>query len=184
VGRALVVRSPIHGRVIDVAVAPGEFKNDPNAVLMTVADLSNVWVTANVQEKDIAKVKLGEQAKAVLVAYPGEEFAGQVSYVADLLDTETRTIKVRVALPNLEGRLKPGMFATVTFSSKAAPELVVPTRALVLLGNDTVVFAEVSPWTFERRTIEVAEQQGGLAVVSRGLSAGNRVVDKNAVLLQ
>ncbi|HTA19450.1 MAG TPA: efflux RND transporter periplasmic adaptor subunit, partial [Polyangia bacterium] len=73
-GKPLVVRSPIDGRVVDSSVAPGEFHNDQNAVLMTVADLTEIWVTASVQEKDIRRVKAGDAANAVFAAYPGESF--------------------------------------------------------------------------------------------------------------
>ena len=184
VGEALSVRSPIAGRVIDLAVTPGEFKNDPNAVLMTVADLDSIWVTANVQEKDIRRVHKGDEAAALFAAYPGEKFTGKVHIVADLLDPETHAIKVRVAFDNREGRLKPGMFATVTFAGSAASEVVVPSTALVLIGDKNYAFVETAPWTFERRGVEPAEQQGAITVIKSGLEAGTRVVVKDAVLLQ
>ena len=184
VGEPLTVRSPIAGRVIDLAVTPGEFKNDPNAVLMIVADLSTVWVTANVQEKDIRRVHKNDEATSVFAAYPGQKLAGKVLFVGDLLDPETHAVKVRVAFPNSEGDLKPGMFATVTFASSAAPEVVVPSTALVLIGDKSYVFVENTPWSFERRAIETAEQQGDLTVIKAGLTSGARIVTKDAVLLQ
>lgn len=184
IGEALTVRSPIDGRVIDLAVTPGEFKNDPNAVLMTVADLDTIWVTANVQEKDIRRVHKGDDATAVFAAYPGEKFTGKVLIVSDLLDPDTHAIKVRVAFANDEGRLKPGMFATVTFASTAAPEVVVPSSSLVLIGDKNYVFVESAPFTFERRAVEPAEAQNGVTIIRAGLDAGARIVVKDAVLLQ
>jgi membrane fusion protein, heavy metal efflux system len=129
VGGPLTVRSPIGGRVIELSTAPGQFQNDPSAVLMIVADLTTIWVTANVQEKDVRRVQQGDEASAQFAAYPGETFGGHVLSVGDLLDPDTRTIKVRVAFQNGDFRLKPGMFATVTFKSKATLEVVVPTSA-------------------------------------------------------
>jgi cobalt-zinc-cadmium efflux system membrane fusion protein len=184
VGEPLTVRSPIAGRVIDLAVTPGEFKNDPNAVLMTVADLSTVWVTANVQEKDIRRVHKDDQATAVFAAYPGDKAIGKVLFVGDLLDPDTHAIKVRVAFPNAESQLKPGMFATITFASSAAPEVVAPSTALVLIGDKSYVFVETAPWVFERRAVEAAEQQGEVTVIKSGITAGTRIVIKDAVLLQ
>lgn len=182
VGGPLTVTSPIAGRVIDLSTAPGQFQNDPATVLMIVADLSTVWLTANVQEKDIRRVHQQDEASATFAAYPGESFTGNVLFVGDLLDPDTRTIKVRVAFKNDDFRLKPGMFATVTFKSKPAPEIVVPTSAVVISGDKSSVYVESAPWTFERRAVEVGEQVGDGIVVTRGLAAGTRIVATNAVL--
>jgi cobalt-zinc-cadmium efflux system membrane fusion protein len=183
VGGPLTVSSPIAGRVIDLTSAPGQYLNDPGAVVMIVADLSTVWLTANVQEKDIRRVHQQDEASATFAAYPGEEFKGNVLFVGDLLDPDTRTIKVRVAFKNDEFRLKPGMFATVTFRSKPASEVVVPTSAVVVTGDKSGVYVETAPWTFERRQVEVGEQVGERIVVTKGLEVGARIVATNAVLL-
>lgn len=182
VGGPLTATSPIAGRVIELNTAPGQFQNDPAAVLMTIADLSTVWLTASVQEKDIRYVAQGDEASASFSAYPGEAFAGHVLFVGDLLDPETRTIKVRVAFKNDDFRLKPGMFATVTFRSKPAPEVVVPTAAVVISGEKSSVFVETAPWTFEKREVEVGEQLADKIVVTKNITPGTRLVVANAVL--
>jgi cobalt-zinc-cadmium efflux system membrane fusion protein len=179
----LNVVSPIAGRVIDLSTAPGQYQNDPATVLMIVADLSTVWVTANVQEKDIRRVSQGDEAIATFVAYPGENFTGNVLFVGDLLDPETRTIKVRVQFTNPDTRLKPGMFATVTFKNKAIPEVVVPTTAVVLSGEKSQVYVEKAPWTFEKRIVEVGDQLNGRVAIAKGLDVGDRIVIENAVML-
>jgi cobalt-zinc-cadmium efflux system membrane fusion protein len=180
----LVVRSPITGRVVDLAVTGGEFKNDPNAVLMTVADLSTVWLTASVQEKDVRRVKVGDQATAVFSAYPDEHFVGKVFSVADLLDLDTRSVKVRVSMDNPDGRFKPGMFATVRFAGTSTPRVVVPTTALVLRGDETFAFVEVGDWVFEARRVTTGQQQGAVTVITEGLDAGTPVVTSEAMVLQ
>ncbi len=184
IGRPLTVRSPIAGRVVEFGVAPGEFRNDPAQSMMTVADLSTVWVTADVQEKDIRRVRVDEDACAVFAAWPGECFRGRVLFVGDLLDPTTRTIKVRVALDNADRRLRPGMFASVTFTETAAPEVVVPTTGIVLLGDASYVFVETSPWVFQRRRVTPGAPLGDRTAITDGLRAGERVVTRNAVLLQ
>ena len=183
VGGPLTVVSPIAGRVIDLTTAPGQYQNDPAAVLMIVADLTSIWLTANVQEKDIRRVHQGDDASATFAAYPGEKFTGNVLFVGDLLDPETRTIKVRVSFKNDDFRLKPGMFATVAFRSKPTPEIVVPTTAVVVNGDKNNVYVEVAPWTFDKRAVDVGEQFNNRIAVTRGLNVGDRVVATNAVLL-
>jgi cobalt-zinc-cadmium efflux system membrane fusion protein len=183
VGRPLTVRAPISGRVIDVTTAPGQYQNDPAAVLMVVADLSSIWVTAQVPEKDIQRVNVGDDARVEFAAYPGERFTGRVQFVGDVLAPETRTVKVRIQLANERHRLKPGMFARVALQGKESPELVVPASALVVRGDRSFLFVEKAPWTFERRAVETGEPQAAGVSVLRGLSAGERVVVANAILL-
>jgi len=183
-GAPLIVRSPLSGKVLDVSTAPGEFRNDPNAPLMTVADLSTVWVTANVQEKDIHYVHDGDPATATFAAYPNEKFQGKVLFVADVLDPDTRTAKVRVAFNNEDGRLRPAMFATVVLKTWDTKELTVPTSALVMAGDHTTVFVEVGKNIFEQRTVQTGEQQGDRTIIKGGLQPGGRVLVREGALLQ
>jgi len=182
VGRPLTVRAPISGRVIDLATAPGQYQNDPAAVLMVIADLSTIWVTANVPEKDIRLVAAGEEAVVEFAAYPGERFEGRVLLVGDVLVPETRTVKVRIQLANPEHRLKPGMFARVVLRGAESKELVVPPSALVTRGDRSFLFVEKAPWTFERRPVELGEPVATGIPVTRGLAAAERIVTRNAVL--
>jgi cobalt-zinc-cadmium efflux system membrane fusion protein len=184
VGGPLTVRSPITGRIVDLHGAPGEFRNDLTEPVMTVADLSTVWVSARVQERDIGRVSVDEEASIAFNAFPGEPVAGRVRHVGDLLDPVTRTIMLRIALDNHSGKYRPGMFATVTLTENAEPELVVPTTAMVLIGDASYVFVERAPWEFERRGVQPGAQLEARTVVARGLTAGERIVVENAVLLQ
>ncbi len=182
VGRPVTVRAPVSGRIIDLNVAPGEYQNDPAAVLMTVADLSTIWVTANVPEKDIQRVVVGEDAAIDFAAYPGEHFTGRVAFVGEVLMTATRTVRVRIELANGHGRLKPGMFARVILRDKEAPEIVVPTTALQVRGDRSYLYVEKAPWTFERRAVEPGETLPDGICISRGLSAGERVATLNTIV--
>jgi cobalt-zinc-cadmium efflux system membrane fusion protein len=181
--RQVTVVAPMAGSVIDLAVAPGAFWNDATAALMTLADLSNVWVTASVPEKDTALVSKGQAVDVAFAAYPDAPLKGQVLFVSDILDADTRRTRVRIAFENPDMRLKPGMFANVTFYAPAQKVPIVPTSALVLTDNATQVFVEVAPWTFEARTVDIGFQQGDVAVLKSGLKAGERVVVKGGVLL-
>jgi membrane fusion protein, heavy metal efflux system len=181
--RTLTITAPIAGSVIELDVGAGAFWNDPNATLLTVADLSSVWVTANVPEKDTALVAKGQQVEVVFAAFPNEVFKGEVLFVSDVLDPDSRRTKVRIAFPNPEIRLKPNMFANVTFLAAAQTVATVPTAALVMKNDADRVFVEVAPWTFVPRQVEINYQQGSSTVIKSGLAAGERAVVKGGVLL-
>ena len=181
--QTVTVVSPMDGSIIDLAVAPGEYWNDATAALMTVADLSTVWVTASVPEKDTALISKGQDADVVFPAYPGEVFKGQVLFVSDVLDPDTRRTAVRIAFDNPGTRLRPGMFANVSFYAPVQSVPVVPTSALVLKDDLNEVFVETAPWTFEARAVDVGFQQGDQVVLTSGVKIGERIVVKDGVLL-
>jgi len=182
-GRVYTLRSPLSGHVIELNGGQGGFWNDTNAPVMVVADLSTVWLTASVQEKDLSAVFAGQVADIELNAYPGQHIAGKVGYVGEVLDPDTRTVKVRVAVDNKDGRLKPGMFAQVTFSAAPHQGVVVPASALVQSGTHTQVYVETAAWTFEPRTVATGVHNGELVEIVSGLKAGTRIVAKEGVLL-
>jgi len=181
--RILTMLAPISGSVIDLTVAPGAYWNDPTAPLMTLADLSSVWVTANVPEKDTSRVAQGQSVDVILTAYQSETFKGQVLFVSDVLDADTRRVKVRIAFENPGTRLKPGMFANATFFAPKQVAPTVPASALVLKDDTNQVFVEVAPWTFEARPVEIGFQQDAQVMIRSGLRAGDRVIIKGGVLL-
>jgi len=181
--KTLTITAPIAGSVIELDVGAGAFWNDPNASLMTVADLSSIWVTANVPEKDTAMVSKGQAVEVVFAAYPGEVSRGQVLFVSDIVDSDSRRTKVRIAFSNPEIRLKPNMFATVSFFAPTQKVATVPTTALVLKNDGERVFVEVAPWTFQPRNVEINYQQGNSTIIKNGLNAGERAVVKGGVLL-
>jgi cobalt-zinc-cadmium efflux system membrane fusion protein len=177
------MRSPIAGRVVELSAARGAFWNDPNSPLMTVADLSTVWVVASAHEHQLAAISAGQPARITFDAYPGETFKGAVQDVGALLDPETRTVKLRIPLANASGVLRPGMFAKVQLEGAPRDAVLVPASALVQSGFKTRVFRLTGPWTFEAREVRTGAQIGELVEVLQGLAAGDRVVVKNAVLL-
>jgi membrane fusion protein, heavy metal efflux system len=191
--RTVTITAAVSGSIIDLAAAPGALWNDATAPLMTVADLSTVFVTANVPEKDTSLVAKGQQVDTVFAAYPGEVFSGQVLFVSNVLDPDTRRTKVRINIRNPAMRFKPGMFASATFFSPSQMMPVVPTSALVLKDDANQVFVEVPGdaggtsavrgKTFKAVPVEVGFEQGDVAVIQSGLKVGDRVVVKGGVLL-
>jgi cobalt-zinc-cadmium efflux system membrane fusion protein len=180
--RTVTAVAPMDGSVIDLGVAPGQYWNDSTQALLTIADLSSVWVTASVPEKDIALVAKGQPVDVSLVAYPDMVLHGTVLFVSDVLDTDTRRTKVRIAFDNPDGRLRPGMFATTTFHAETRRFAIAPTSALVLKDDATQVYVETAPWRFEARTVDIAFQQGEQAFIASGVKAEDRIVVKGGVL--
>jgi cobalt-zinc-cadmium efflux system membrane fusion protein len=181
--RLLTLRAPIAGTVTTLAAAPGAFVNDPTQVLMTVANLDKVWVTANAPESETAFVTPGMAVDLSFAAYPGRHVAAQVASVGAVLEPDTRRAKVRIALANPEGAFKPNMFANATFSGTPSKGLYVPVSALLMTDDHISVFAEVAPDTYERRIVTVGREAEDQAAITAGLTAGDKVVFRGGVLL-
>ena len=177
------VTAPVSGYVTALSVSPGVYVNDPTAAMMTISNLDSVWITANVPESDVGLVAKGQPVDATLAAYPDEVFHGRVSFVSPVLQADTRRDMVRVSVANADGRLKPNMFANASFGIPQPAELFVPESALLMNNDSITVFVEVSPWTFERRTVELSYDETAGARVVKGLKAGERVIVRGGVLL-
>jgi len=182
-GRQYTLRAPIPGHVIDLTAAEGGFWNDTSAPIMTVADLSTVWIAASVPEKDLSAISVGQDATIELNAYAGESEHGKIAYIGEVLDPDTRTVKARIAVDNPSGRFRPGMFARVVFHAPAHEGMVVPATALIQSGFDTQVYVETQADVFEARTVEVGPRLADSVEVLSGLNGADRVVVKNGVLL-
>jgi cobalt-zinc-cadmium efflux system membrane fusion protein len=182
-GSRLPLKALAGGSVIDLQLAPGAYINDITIPVMTIANLETIWVTANVAEKDSAFVGKGESAEVVFTAYPGEVFKGQIFFVSDVLDPDTRRTKVRIAFPNRDMRFKPNMFAVATLLAAKQSLPAIPTTALVLRDETDQVFMEVAPWTFEARSVRVSALQGDEAAIEGGIKVGDRIVVTGGVLL-
>jgi membrane fusion protein, heavy metal efflux system len=180
----VMVRAPINGTVLDIGVAPGEYRTDTTAPLMSIADLTRVWLSADVAEPAIALVRVGDEVAITLVAFPGEVLAGRVTRIADVLDPQTRTVKVYVELPNPGGRLRPDMFGTLRHVASRHRAPVVPLAAVVQQYGRAVVFIEREPARFERREIVLGAREGERVAVLRGVTSGERVVVDGAILLK
>ncbi len=178
------VVAPLAGTVVMRKANIGEL-GSPAQPLFQVADLSTVWIEANLTEDKLARVRKGAAATVTVGAYPNERFAGRVTYVASMLDKDSRTTPARIEVPNKDGRLKPEMFASATIETgqARAPALSVPSGAVMLLqGQPTVFLAENGG--YEPRPVETGEKSGGRTVVTSGLKAGDQVVAEGAYALK
>jgi len=183
IGKPLIVRAPINGRVIDLNVAPGEFIAEPEEPLMIIANLSKLWISAAIQEKDIRFVVPNTDAIASFAAYPGETREGKVLFISDMLDEETRTTNAVVEMDNDDLRLKPGMFATIRFLSPPTPATVIKPASVLQRREHNYVYVETKSFTFEARRVVTGELIDGKLVVTEGLNPGERIITQNVVML-
>jgi cobalt-zinc-cadmium efflux system membrane fusion protein len=182
-GRILTVTSPVSGSVTALNVAAGAMINDPTQPLMTVADLSTIWVTALVAEKDVGAVAKNQDAQVTLLAYPDRRLNGKVLFVSDVLESDSRRNKIRIAFGNADYALKPNMFATVTLNGAARSQVVLPSSALLMNNDRTSVFVATAPWTFERRNVVTQLEEGASVAILSGVKAGDQVIIKGGILL-
>jgi cobalt-zinc-cadmium efflux system membrane fusion protein len=176
------VTAPFAGTVIEKDAVVGELAR-PDKVLFTVADLSVVWIVASLFEKDLGKVKTGAVVGVTVAAYPDEVFKGRLTYISNVMDKESRTIKARVEVPN-DGRLKPDMFATAAIDTVSAGKaLTVPAGAVLLMQGKKTVFVREKKG-FERRVVELGDNLGGRFVVKQGIDEGDAVVVDGAYALK
>ena len=180
----VTVRAPVPGKVVDVAVAPGEFRSDTNAPILTIADLSTVWVSADVPETDIRLIAIGEPVSIALSAFPNQTFTGRVKRIGDMVDPQTRTIKVRVELLNSGLQLRPEMFATIKHSRGVRRTVVVPKSALFQQQDRITVYRERDTGAFEEVPVTVVWQDDRMAAIGSGLQAGDRIVTDGVTQLR
>ncbi|MEW5993097.1 MAG: efflux RND transporter periplasmic adaptor subunit, partial [Candidatus Zixiibacteriota bacterium] len=170
-----ILRAPFNGVVIKYAVAEGEVI-EPERELFTITDLSTVWVQADVYEKDIASIREGQEVKILVDAYQGETFTGKLCYVSDFLDPQTRTAKVRCEVPNLQGRLKLEMFATIHIPTRMSQKaMMIPTEAVQQIDDQAAVFVKIGDTDFQKRKIQIGTQSDGWIEVLSGVTSGEKV---------
>jgi RND family efflux transporter MFP subunit len=176
-GRALGVTtfvSPASGIIVEKAAVEG-MRVRAGERLFRLADLSSVWVEADVYERDLAVVRVGQAATVMLDAYPGETFRGRVSYLYPSVAEQTRTLKIRLALENPRGRLRPGMYASVAIAGASRMAVVVPADAVVDSGTEQIVFVTVGDGYFEPRAVKTGRRLANAVEIVEGIEEGEMV---------
>lgn len=180
------LRAPISGAVLEIGSASGEMQRslDNASAIATVANLDSIWVVGDVFERDLSAVRNAKSVDITFPAYPGETWHGVISNISDAIDPTSRTLKVRVVLPNPGHRLKPEMFAALSIARGTSQVFVLPATAVVHEGSSTFVFLEADPGKYERRQVTVGAMQDQTVVVSDGLKNQDHVVTTGAALLR
>jgi membrane fusion protein, copper/silver efflux system len=172
----MTFRSPASGYVLEKQIVRG-MHITPGQSLYTLADLSVVWVEADIYEKEVGQVRVGQQAKVTLDAYPGESFDGRAIYIYPFVQENTRTVKVRFQFANNRARLKPGMYASVEIAGAAGMTLTVPANAVLDSGTQQIVFVSRGEGSFTPRTVRIGRRIGDRIEIIDGLKDGDQVAE-------
>jgi multidrug efflux pump subunit AcrA (membrane-fusion protein) len=182
VRRTLTLHAPVSGIVTEKNVLQGQAVQ-AGENLYTIADLSEVWVEAELREADAGIVREGSAATVEFAAFPGRPIAGRVQYVYPTLQEQSRTLKARIVIPNPDGRIKPGMYANVGLSAPARAALTAPTSAVVNTGVRKMVFMDMGAGKLMPMDVETGRVAGEYTEILSGLEPGQRVVTSAQFLL-
>ncbi|HLI35335.1 MAG TPA: FixH family protein [Terriglobia bacterium] len=171
----LEIDSPVSGFITERNALPHMYAQ-PETRLYSMADLSTVWVYANVFQNEIGQIRLGDPAAVTVDSYPGRNFDGRVDYIWPQVDMDTRTVKVRLAFPNPGLKLTPGMFVNVKLTIPLGRHMVIPTSGVFQTGTQNIVFVDHGGGYLEPRNVELGPQAGDEFIVLKGLRAGERIV--------
>jgi cobalt-zinc-cadmium efflux system membrane fusion protein len=161
------VRAPVSGKVLEISLASGEYRNDTSAPVMTIADLSSVYIVADVPESLIRLVTVGERIEVSLAAFPGETFSARVARISDAVSADTRTIQVIAELANPRGRFRPDMFGEIRHEETFRTVPVVPSAAIVQREGRTSVWRERESGHFEAVDVTTGRPRGGVVPLFR-----------------
>ena len=178
------IRSPIDGVVIARNVSVGQVV-DTGFVAFDISNLATIWVTAAVNQQDLSLIHQGAAAEVVVAGFPDQVFRGRVAMIGDMLDPETRTVPVRIVVPNPATKLRPGMFASAHIAEPSTRDAVfVPEDALQTINGMPVVFVTADGAAFQARTVNVGTRSMGKAEILDGLKAGDRIVVNGAFMVK
>lgn len=183
-GQKITLHAPVPGKVLEVNIVKGEFRNDTNQPLFTIADLGAVWIVSDVPESNIRHIKHGEDLEIELNAYPGELFHAKVRRIADSVDPTTRTVKVSAELNNPAGRLLPQMFGRIRHVEGTRKMPAVPSSAVLQGQSGSYLFVETSAGHFRQTPIQTGNRAGELIGITAGIQPGDRIVTDGVMLLK
>jgi cobalt-zinc-cadmium efflux system membrane fusion protein len=181
----LVLRAPVAGTVIDRDVVLGQLA-EPAKTLFKIGDLSKLWLVAHVFERDAVRVHVGAVGSATFAALPGKTVEGKIIWIGSQVETTSRTVPVRLEVPNADGVLRPGMSANVSIpvGETGGQVVAVPIAAVQRVGDSWAVFVPKGPGVFEAKPVGRGRDLGGEVEILSGLAAGTEVVVDGAFLLK
>jgi RND family efflux transporter MFP subunit len=183
-GENVPIRAPASGLVTARRVTPGTVVSAGDEIA-TITDPSSIWMIAAVNEADLAHLRVGQNVRVKVRAWPDQPFTGKILRLGEQLDPDTRTLQVRVGLPNPGGRLKPEMYATAEIETARGREaLFIADTAVQEVSGQKVVFVQTAPGRFQTRPVEAGRNQAGLVEITAGLKPGEHVVVKGAFALK
>ncbi len=183
-GQNLVVSSPIAGEVIVNDVVLGHYIKEDDEPRVKIAQLSKVWVVGEVKEKDLGFISQLVDAKISLAAFPETELTGEIYHIDEVLDENTRSVKVMIECDNKDGILKPGMYVSVKFIDKSRETLLIPTKSVLQYNDRSFVFVEISKGKYMRKYVEIGVSVDDDIIITKGLDKNETIVTEGAFYLQ
>lgn len=183
IGSPLIVRAPISGEIISNTIVNGQYlKGDADPVII-IAELSKVWISGDVKEKDIRFVNTGDQVSVKVSAYPDRSITGKVYHINEIVDESTRSIKVLIECDNPDKKLKPGMYATVTFSTTPEKTIMIPVTALMQQDNTQYVWIKTGKNQFAKRSVTTGETDQKTVRITSGLQPGETIMTEGGIYM-
>jgi cobalt-zinc-cadmium efflux system membrane fusion protein len=183
IGSPLIVRAPINGEIISNRIVNGQYlKGDADPVII-IAELSKVWISGDVKEKDIRFVNTGDQVSVKVSAYPDRNITGKVYHINEIVDEATRSIKVLIECDNPDRKLKPGMYATVNFSTVPEKTIMIPVTALMQEDNSQYVWIKTGKNQFAKRPVITGETDQKMVRIASGLKAGEMIMTEGGIYM-
>jgi len=182
-GQPYVVRATISGEVVNNKVVLGQFIKDDAASIATVAELSKIWIAAQVKEKDIRFVHQSDECGIAVAALPDKPIKGTVYHVSEIVDETTRSVEVFIEADNKDHALKPGMYVTVNFMHAPIPAILVPAKAILQMNESSFVFVETAQGRYVQRRVGISGTAQDRVVVSSGLRPGERIITEGGFYL-
>jgi multidrug efflux pump subunit AcrA (membrane-fusion protein) len=184
IGKQLELKAPIDGVVMERKVAAGELV-DKSKELFTISDPAQVWVVAEVKERDAGSLRVGQEATFEVLSYPGERFHGNIVRLGSEIEKESRTLEGRIEVDNGDGRLKPGMFADIEITTDVLQDaLVISDAALQAEEDKQIVFVALDANRFQKRVLALGLEHGGKVQILGGLKEGEKVVTEGSFILK
>ncbi|WP_079243065.1 efflux RND transporter periplasmic adaptor subunit [Chryseobacterium indologenes] len=183
IGSPLIVRAPIKGEIISNKIVNGQYLKGDADPVMIIAELSKVWISGDVKEKDIRFVNTGDQVSVKVSAYPDRNITGKVYHVNEIVDEDTRSIKVLIECDNPDRKLKPGMYATVNFSTTPEKAVMIPVTALMQQDNSQYVWVKTGKHQYAKRSVTTGETDQKTVRIISGLKPGETIMTEGGIYM-
>lgn len=181
--RGLIVTSPIAGEVVNNNLVIGQYLKEDAPAVLQIAALEKLWIVAQIKENDLQEIHGVTVANIKTAAYANQIFKGEIFHINSIIDPETRSLEVIIALDNTDKKLKPGMFTTINFEKNTESVKTIPLKAVQQGANQSYVYLQIAPLTFVKRSIETKDLNNKFTEVLNGLEIGDQVVTQGGLFL-
>lgn len=181
--RTLVISSPINGTVMSSKIVNGQYLREDAEPVMIITELSKVWISGEVKEKDIRFIKIGDEVSIKVNTYPDQQIIGKVYHINDWVDESTKSIKVLIECDNPDRKLKPGMFSSITYSTDSEEAIIIPTKALMQNGNQQYIWIKTGKNQFKKQNVITKEFSDTEVKIISGLQSGDIMMTVGGIYL-